>query len=169
MSRNTSPSFHSITMPNTSMENSVKDDYQNCRSYALKLLNMRAYTTCRLKEKLREKEFTQSSSDRVIQECIERGYLNDRLWAESFVRVQKGKKYGQSIIAQKLKLKGIDSSIISEVLEKYQDEEVDVENLRKLLETRYRSRKLEDPREKQKVIASLLRRGFDYTTILKSL
>ena len=154
---------------NRTMENSTKDDYQTCRRYALKLLNVRAYTAFNLKKKLLEKEYSRESAEKVILECVERGYLNDRLWAESFARVQRGRKYGQSIIAQKLKMKGIEDSLISEVLEKYQDEAGDVENLKKLLQSRYRSRNLEEPREKQKVIASLLRRGFDYASILKSL
>ncbi|MFT4553054.1 MAG: regulatory protein [Chlamydiales bacterium] len=156
-------------MPDTDMENSLKDDFQACRKYALYLLNLRVYTAHNFKKKLLEKEYSLESSEKVVRECIERGYLNDRLWSESFVRVQKGRKYGQAIIAQKLKIKGIEEGLIAEVLEKYRDTDGDQENIRTLLETRYRNRNLEDPREKQKVIASLLRRGFDYTSILKSL
>jgi regulatory protein len=148
------------------MEETQESDYKKCRRYALYLLNRRAYTAHKLKEKLKEKEYSRDSREKVAQECIDQGCLNDRLWAESFVRVQIAKKYGRTVIAQKLRMKGIEGDLIQEVLEKYLHEDSS-QCIQELLETRYRNRDLEDPREKQKVIASLLRRGFDYSSIRK--
>ncbi len=141
-----------------------KDEYKKLKSYALWLLSRQAMPTARLKEKLIKKEFAIENIKKLIEELENWGYLNDREWAKSFARVQQRKNYAWRLVKQKLKMKGIEESIISEI-DADASKQDQQGNIRELMMTKYKSRDLTDIKEKNKVIAALMRRGFDYQQI----
>lgn len=138
------------------------DPEKKARDYALWLLSRQAYPSMKLKRKLLSKGYTQETVEQVLHYCIDRGYLCDLSWSESFVRVQQAKKYGPSTIRQKLYMQGISKDLVDQVL---QEVPKGLEQIKYLLETRYRNKNLEDSKERQKVIQSLLRRGYEYQEI----
>lgn len=138
-------------------------------NYSLRLLTMRGYSTEKLRQKLLSKGYSSQITEKALTYCTEQGYLSDQKWSESFIRLQVAKKYGLKVIEQKLKQHGISSQLIEEGFQPYLDNDYFLKSLSDLLKGRYKNRNLEEFTEKQKVIASLMRRGFTYEEITKVL
>ncbi|MGM0440568.1 MAG: regulatory protein RecX [Chlamydiota bacterium] len=153
------PDFHNIH----NAEDFFLLELRLAKNYALKLLAKSAMPAQQLRQKLKNKHVSVATIDKIIAECNKYGYLNDQEWAASFVRCEQRKKHSKKIIALKLREKGISQDIITEVLP--DDERQEVENILRLLKTSYRSRNLEDRHERHKVIAALLRKGFNHSAI----
>lgn len=83
-------------------------------AYALKLLAGRDYSTHRLRLKL-EKRFEDVPDD-VIERLTENRFLNDRRFAENFVR--RRKHWGHWRLEAELARQGISAAVAREVLER---------------------------------------------------
>jgi regulatory protein len=125
--------------------------------YACWLLSRHGYTACMLRKKIVSKEYPEDIADMVLERCIERGYLNDKTWAESYIRIQQRKHYGKKRIVQGLKHKGIAIEIIEQLEEMFGDGR---EEIRYLLEKKYAAIDCSDYKQRNKVVAALMRRGF---------
>ncbi len=142
---------------------------KTAKLYALRLLNVKPMPTAQLRTKLEKREYPEAVINEVIEECTESGYLNDTEWAHSYARCNLARKYGIRRIAQKLQLKGLDPVLIEEIIETHSEKDKIYDAITTLLSTKYAKRNLSDHKERQKVIASLVRRGFNYEDILNSL
>ena len=107
------------------------------------------------------------SADRAIQRYLEAGYLDDEHFCESLVDyLYNTKKYSTNHVKQECYKRGIDSQIISRVIADF-----DVDNINTicdLLVKKYES-KLQQENGREKVIASLQRKGFSYYDIISAL
>ena len=130
-------------------------EYPLAKSYTLKRLAAQSLHSSQLRKLLAEKRVSQASIDQILQDC--RYYLNDDEWVQSFIKT-KSKRYGPRYIIAQLRHKGID---IEESCFGVQKDQIE-----HLLKTRYKSRNLGDFKEKQRVIAALMRKGFDFEQIL---
>ena len=119
-------------------------------------LAKRDYSKKELYTKLIQKYWEKIPVKKVVSKLEEDNYINDKEFAISYV---KNKKYGRKKIEYELKLKGIESEIIEEVLNFYEEDE-ELEELSKIWD------KLGD-KDDQKKIASLMRKGFSYNDIKK--
>lgn len=142
-----------------------KLEVPGARQYALKRVAGQAMLSMQLKEALVEKGVYPHIADPIIEEFKSSGYLNDQDWIASFIRVQKLKKTGPQMIAQKLKAKGVPERLFSTLL----DDDDPQERLRQLIATKYANRDLSDFKEKQKVVAALARKGYSFDDILNIL
>lgn len=141
-------------------------DYPKARQLLIKKLGMKSYSTRDIRRWMKEKGVDSDIAERLIAEFQQGGYLDDAAYLQTFVRSQRARRYGPRAIALKLMQKGFSEKEIAQAL----DGEVDDSSaVRQLLDTRYRSRNLSDPRERQKVIASLMRRGFSLDVILNTI
>lgn len=92
-----------------------------CLDYALKYINRFPKTEKELKIQLYLKGYPTSDVDRTINELKKKNYVNDEMFAESYIRsevVNKGKPAIR--IIQKLQQKGIPPDIIKQMLQKYE-------------------------------------------------
>jgi SOS response regulatory protein OraA/RecX len=131
---------------------------QSIKAKAFSLLAKKSYFSKELKKKLLEKKYPEGEIDALLEALRAQGWINDRELAERFAQRQRDKGYGRRVIAQKLK-------------EKAGELELDLpdpsrEELTELIERRY-GKKL--PQERERVIRSLLRRGFSYDLILNAI
>lgn len=136
------------------------------KRYTLKLLSAQSYHSHILKKKLSERLVTSQTITKVIEECRRLHFLNDEEWVRSFIRVQASRRVGPRNIWAKLRAKGI--PIHEEDLE-FQDEETQKMQIAQLLKTRFCKRDLSNPKERHKIIASLIRKGFDYELVKESI
>jgi regulatory protein len=143
--------------------------FKGAKNYAIKRLSIKNQPTNEMDKALKERLVPESIREKIIDEFVSLGYINDEDWINGFIRVQLIKKIGPKAIFQKLISKGISSELISEYLEKHSSPETQQQQIKQLLNTRYKSRDLSDHKQKQKVIASLLRKGFDYEAVRHSL
>ena len=81
--------------------------------HALKLLRARDHTIFELRHKL-EKRFGQAS-DKTIEQLIEKKFLDDRRFAENFVRGRK--RQGRGRLRAELERRGVESDIIQSILD----------------------------------------------------
>lgn len=151
------PKFHSE-------EEIAEKEYQGATRYALKQLSARSMLSQKLRELLFKKKVHSTIVDQIINECLEKGYLNDKEWIDSFIRVQRQKRVGTAMIRIKLLQKGVDPEMIPSLNDEHEEK-----SLHSLLETKYRDRDLSDYKTRQKVIAALQRKGFSLNKILKEI
>lgn len=138
------------------------------KRYALKRLASQSLLSDSLARSLKERLVSKSAIDAVIDELKSLGWLNDTLWTESFVRVQTSKKVGPRAIAQKLASKGVRGERLEAAMGEALGDEEQKQQILSLLKGKYKSRNLRDFKERQKVVAALIRRGFDLSLIFSS-
>ena len=125
-----------------------------------------------LRTKLSREEYREDIIDRVIEYVKHYGYLNDERFATAFVKSRKNRK-SKMMIKNELQQKGISKDIIQTVLEAEYEAD-DTEDAEMIAIHKAISKKTRDPQglsveEKQKLIASLYRKGFDLSKIKQSI
>jgi regulatory protein len=142
------------------------NEFEKARAYALKRLGMKSELSSDLKKALLRKGYSEDIADKIVYECQQLGYLNDDEWIERYIdRFSRTK--GARSIAYALQCKGIDSDPVKEKIAALKPQEPD--QINHLLHTKYAKKDLSDPKQKQKVIASLARKGFSLDNILKEI
>lgn len=129
-------------------------------------LNMLAYapnTEAGLRRKLREKGASSVDAERVVAYLKEKGYIDEVDYLYRFVEnYGSGRKYGPRRIRMAAKEKGFDS----EVMDIHFEPACEKVDFVSACRARVRAWRGDDP---DKLIAALLRYGFDYSTIKESL
>lgn len=156
------------------LEEIVKEERQNqCFQYALKLLARQNYFEKVLGDKLKQKEYSSEDIAYALEKLKAYNYLDEEKLTEAFVKDKKRfAKKGPRYIAQALKMKGIDSEMITRTLDTYYDEEEEFQNARQLA-----LKKMESYRHKyedtyiirNKLYSYLLQRGFNTAIVSKVL
>ncbi len=77
------------------------------------------------------------------------------------------KRYSLRVILNKLRLKGLKNETVKEIADVWQQPEEELQALQYLITGHYRSKNYHDFKERQKIIAALMRKGFQYDQIQK--
>lgn len=148
-----------------------EENKNKCFSYAVYLLGGRNYFEKALKDKLRQKEYTDEAISFTMEKLKKYGYIDDEKLTVAFVNDKKKfSKKGPRYIAQALKMKGVDSETIRNALEDGYDDDEAYENCRALALKKYDyyKRKSEDKYTfKGKMYGFLAQRGFNSEIIRK--
>jgi regulatory protein len=147
-------------------EEFARIEYRLAKAYAYKRLAAMSMLSSNLVKSLQTRLVSKEVAERVVEEFLKLGYLNDHEWVKSFIRQQVSKKTGPKMIAAKLAAKGVSSELSEQYMEELSESQDQRSAIQALLKTKYRTRDLSDFKQKQKVIASLARRGFDIRIIL---
>ncbi|MBK9240685.1 MAG: regulatory protein RecX [Acidobacteria bacterium] len=138
------------------------------RVTALRLLTRRDYTTSELRTKLLDREFPEPEVETAIADLAHEGFVNDRRVAESFVRVSSNLKgRGRHRIERELEQRGVDRSIIREVLAGLPVAD-ETASIRRFLERKRLPARL-SPAEHRRTFGQLMRRGFSADLIASAL
>ena len=106
---------------------------------------------------------SQAIADRVYERLVEKGYLNDENFARYWVENRQATKgISQRKLIAELRSKGVDQSVIEQVMQNSPREEKS--EIRKVL-----AKKRNKYDDEQKLIAYLMRQGFSYDTIREAL
>lgn len=149
-------------------ERFTEAEYKAAFAYAIKALSLKSRSSPELQKNLTDRLVAESTAERIVAECISRGYINDTAWVESFVRCQAARHVGPQAIACKLYAKGIPTQLAEAAIDKI-CRGSSLKHIEHLLKTRYASRDLSQFKEKQKVIAALMRKGFSFAEISTAL
>lgn len=144
-------------------------EYGLAKAYAYRRLASMSMLSSNLAKSMRTRYVSDEVIKRIIDELTSLGYLNDQEWTKSFVRVQAQKKMGPKAIVAKLAARGISPELFEEYLKDITAEKDQRTLICELLATKYRKRNISDFRERQKVVAALLRRGFEMREVLGAL
>ena len=136
------------------------------KEYCLRLLTARNYTSSELGAKLSARGFDPAIVDRVIARLSEVGLVDDRAYAEIFVRTRHDRdSRGRRTIAMELKRKGIAESDVAEAVSQVTDDaerEAAVGLVRKSMRgTSEAADRVERQKQMRRALGMLARRGFD--------
>lgn len=129
-------------------------------------LGTREHSKKELFDKLLKKGYEKPVIEETISKLEEYHYVDDELFAKHFA--EQNIKYSAAVIEGKLRQKGIDNEIIKAVIENIDDGkeyELCKKQTRKLIS----QKGLDNPKNKDKIMASLIRKGFKINDIKKAL
>lgn len=134
-------------------------EHAGARRYAVWRLSRFSQSAHTLTSALERLLVSEECRQRVIQELIAAGFLNDEEYSKRLVASECARGRGPAAARAKLHRKGIDEDLAAEALQEM-DDDTQRASIQRLMTTRYARRNLTDYKERQKVIASLIRRGF---------
>lgn len=136
---------------------------------ALYLLEHRNHSKKELRDKLVRAQIDKDAARAAAERMEELGLVDDDRFARDYAReLFERKRYGAARVRQELRLKGIDSGLIDELVAEYGGEDAALENIRSVLEKKY-AHWQEDEKVKRRAFAALQRLGFSYELIRRAL
>jgi regulatory protein len=136
------------------------------RAKALDLLSRRDHSEKELEDKLRSRGGEEDDVAQVLRDLRDIGLLDDRRFARAFLSYRSVKAWGPRRYRQELLSRGISTEIVDEALAvaKAEAEEGPDDKLLVLVQ-----KELHRGKDAQKIIASLVRRGFGYSDVRDAL
>ncbi len=143
-----------------------EEEAVQARIKAVSLISYRARSVTELRQKLTVKGFGSDTVERVVQDLLRIGVLDDRKFAEAFVHTRmSGKPMAVRLLRQELRSKGLDPHVIEEVLENEYGPLSEDEVARSLAEKKKRSLPPDREKAARRLRDYLQRRGFGWQII----
>ena len=137
--------------------------YSFAMEKAVALLAMRPRTQQEIVKALSSNAYPKKAIARVMARLDEAGYINDTDFAEQWAASRSAKSMGTRRIQMELRQKGVDSDIISHTLSALDSDDVFAGAL-KAARKSAAGKDLSNIKDRQKIMAALARRGYDYAT-----
>ncbi len=155
--------------PNPNTEESLQDIRKKAWNSALKKIAKRERSSQDVRKHLESKSFDATIIDSVLQELVEKKWLDDHRFSQVLVRYQGMRGKGPSYIQRKLREKGLflRPDEIQKIIEDAQGKN-EVSRAREIIERKY-PEYLTDLKEKKKAFEALVRRGFSFDTAKKAI
>lgn len=135
---------------------------QKLHGLAMNLLAIREHGHFELQQKLQRHCSDLLMIDKVLDELEKNDCLSEQRFVEAYVRFRKNRGYGPNLIRQKLLMRKVDKTLISQVLANEQDWEACANQA---LEKKYGDSVAKDYLEKAKRKRYLQQRGFLIETL----
>ena len=145
---------------------SLEEEYHAARKKAMDLLLYSDRTEQQLREKLKEHGFSSEAVDDATEYVRSYHYIDDRRYAESFLRNKKDQK-SMSEIRMTLSERGVSRDILDDLLKEAEGSEKDT--IKRLFLKKYGQKDLSDPSLYQKAFRYFSGKGFRYEDIRKAI
>lgn len=142
--------------------------YSFAMDKAVALLASRSRTEKEISDSLRKNAYPEQTVARVMARLLEAGYLNDADFAERWAASRSSKGLGSRRIRMELRQKGVSQAEIDEALTALDQDDV-LSGAIKVAEKSARGKDLSASADRQKILAALARRGYDYATSKEAL
>ncbi|MBO4214220.1 MAG: regulatory protein RecX [Lachnospiraceae bacterium] len=142
---------------------SIEDMIKDAKKRALSVLERRDRTKKELIDKLTEDGYPSSVVNTAIEYVESYHYLDDSRYAENYIRYHKNNK-SKKAVKLYLKDKGIDIETIDAAIEKEYDND-EKEMIKELFIKRHYNPETADYKEKNRMMAYCMRRGFSLDDI----
>ena len=129
-----------------------------CRS-----LSARFRTTAEMTRRLRDSAWPEDVIQETIALLLDSGYLDDARYAEAYTARRQAQGYGSRRIRAELLQKGVPREILEKCTPAEESAPANDTALKKALRRAANGRDLTNPREFQKAVASLIRKGFSFS------
>lgn len=138
---------------------------------AASLLSLRNRTVKEMEEALQKGAYDEQTIAFVIRHLLDAGYLNDEAFALHWIRHRQSSGLGSSRILRELLFKGIDKELAVRCLQQVREEDDTSQEaaLDRALDKILRGRNPDDPKERQRILAAMARRGFSIGDTLEAL
>ena len=144
---------------------------KRCKLRAMNLLQKKDYTEKQLHDKLSEGLYPREIIDDAIHYVKAYHYLDDERYARDYITYHMSIRSKNRII-QDLSGKGISKDIFMPIVEELyveEDSDVELDQIKKLLIKKHFDPELTEYKEKQKIMAFLMRKGFQMSDIRKAM
>ncbi len=135
---------------------------------SFRYLARRLHSSSELRLKLKAKGYDAALIDEVISDLEQKQIIDDHSFAVMYVEEKsRNKLWGKKKLHAELAKRGVKSQIINEVLDSKLPEGNDFESALKLVEKKVRrlkSKNYENKKLKEKILAYLYSKGYDYET-----
>ena len=136
-------------------------------NYCFRILGLKPYTESEIRKKIygRFKNVEEKTINEVVAKLIELKYVDDKKFIENYVEYRSSiSPRGVYLLKQELYRKGINSDLISEVLNKIEIDEIKL--AQELANHKLQSLQSYEPQKrKEKLMRFLQSRGFGYDVI----
>ncbi len=154
-------------------EISREDNKFRIKNSAFRLLSGRAHSKKELRDKLLQRKFPKDIVDEILEELLQKNYLDDEKFAEKYVE-EKSIRKKQSPLKLKMELikRGINSNEAEKAVKNFYPADVILKNIEKHTTAKFREldkKNLTEFQKKNKVIHSLLNKGYQKEHIFKVL
>ena len=130
---------------------------------AVTLLAARARSEKEIVDCLRKNAYPEVTIAKVMARLQESGYINDADFAAQWTMARTSRGVGSRRIRMELRQKGINVSEIDQALDSIDEEEM-LNSALKVAQKAANGKNIADPADRQKVLAALARRGYDFST-----
>lgn len=135
---------------------------------AVAQLASRARTEKEIVDCLRKNAYPEATIAKVMSRLHEAGYINDAYFAAQWTAARASKGLGSRRIRMELRQKGVDQAEIDQALSAVDDDELMTGAL-KAAQKASRGKNLSSPADRQKILAALARRGYDFSLAKQAL
>lgn len=146
----------------------MEDALKQAKLKALSLLNYMDRTEEGLRQKLKEKSYSEEVIEQTLDYVKSFGYINDISYAERYILNKQNSKSRQEIYMS-LSQKGVCREDIESAMENCYETESEIDVIRRLCEKKHFSAEGSSDAEKQKMYAYLVRKGFRSEEVRKIL
>lgn len=136
-----------------------------CFSVALKYVSKSLKTEKQVRDYLLKNEYPLELVDLAVKKLAEYKYIDDAAYAKSYFNTYSQTK-GIKLIKNELKNKGIKNEILQEVFEDVSD---NIDVISKIVQKKLKNCVVFDQKQKEKLIRSLISKGYDYSDIKRVL
>lgn len=136
-----------------------------CRKKALDLLARREHTKFEIRVKLVQRKFSNIAIENCINYLVDKNYLSEERFCQSFIISQNKKGYGKFLIIQKLQKKGVSLSLANEIYDEIIDYELEINAcIKSIMKISSRKKMLQN----KELSFKLQNKGFSYSVIKES-
>jgi len=147
----------------------VADNESKAFDAALRYLKVRDRSTSEIRKRLGEKGYDEQAVTYTVNRLAELGYVDDTRFAQSWIRRAMGQQpMGRRKLESDLLQKGIDRSIVEEMVSSSLDDAAERELAMVLARQKTRNRGsgfADNPAERRRLELLLRRRGFDWEIV----
>ena len=138
-----------------------RDDGARALELAYRFINHRERTVAEVIARLQRAGLPAEPIEVAISELVELGYLDDARFARVFADDKRNlEAWGAERIARVLGERGIDRALIADVVSPDDDEATELDRALEILVRRF-PKPVSDPRERQRALGVLVRKGYD--------
>lgn len=141
-----------------------KEELLRAQNYALNLLSFRARSEKEIAERMAQKGYEPFIIDKTIAYLKEQGYINDKAFAEAFIKDKlELNGHGRNRIRWELYKKGVSRELVDELLEKVVTPDEEYEKAKMLAERKMKLwQKDSKPVQYRKLSGLLARKGYPF-------
>lgn len=146
------------------------NDFSKSKAYALRLVKFRPRSQKEIQDKLRKKGFSPETVLKTLLYLKKVKIVDDRLFADLWVKSRIKRHIGLSRLRRELKIKGIEFDIIEDVVSSIGEGYCEEDIVREIVKNRAsRMSNLAPDKKRSRLYSYLLRRGYPRGVILQVL
>lgn len=142
----------------------MEDTSKQAKKKALRLLELMDRTESGLRQKLKEKGFSQEDIDSAISYVSSFGYLNDERYAQQYLLNHMDRK-SKKELRMSMYQKGLPRELVDTTFESYYDAASERESIERIVQKKGYDSECATEKEKKKIFDYLMRKGYSYENV----